>query len=65
MSTTQIDDSDPSVIHTGTWVKGGTAHEFKSTTSSSTTPGDTITVPFTGMCLLARVLVLCGGLNVR
>ncbi|KAJ7628327.1 hypothetical protein FB45DRAFT_1003995 [Roridomyces roridus] len=48
MSFTLIDDQDSSVSYKGTWVVGGTAHEYKSTVASSVTVGDTFTVPFTG-----------------
>ncbi|KAJ7220768.1 hypothetical protein GGX14DRAFT_675942 [Mycena pura] len=43
-----IDDRDPSVQYTGTWVVGGTSHEYAGTVSSSLKSGDHFQVPFTG-----------------
>ncbi|KAJ7489122.1 hypothetical protein FB451DRAFT_1223791 [Mycena latifolia] len=45
---TIIDDQDPAVSYTGTWVVGGTTHEHDGTVSSSVKAGDHFSVPFTG-----------------
>lgn len=55
MSTTIIDDSDPSQVkYDGAgWTKGGTSHENAGTVTSSTEVGDSFTVTFTGAsCIL-------------
>lgn len=50
MSTTYIDDQDLSkVVYNGTWVEGGTPHEYNNTVSSSTNVGDSFTVTFQGI----------------
>ncbi|KAJ7439701.1 hypothetical protein B0H11DRAFT_1828619 [Mycena galericulata] len=43
-----IDDRDPSVTYVGTWVIGGTIHEYDDTVTSSLNVGDHFSVPFTG-----------------
>ncbi|KAF8800921.1 hypothetical protein BYT27DRAFT_7216471 [Phlegmacium glaucopus] len=49
MSQTIIDDQDLThVKYTGTWVRGGTLHEYNDTVSSSTQVNDFFTVSFTG-----------------
>lgn len=48
MSTTNIDDQDPSVKYVGNWVPGGHPPEYNDTVTSSTHVGDYFTVPFTG-----------------
>ncbi|KAJ7619663.1 hypothetical protein FB45DRAFT_931364 [Roridomyces roridus] len=48
MSTVLIDDQDPSITYTGTWVVGGTIHEHDGTVSSSVKVGDHFSVPFNG-----------------
>ncbi|PPQ78459.1 hypothetical protein CVT25_011854 [Psilocybe cyanescens] len=50
MSTSIIDDSDPSQVQYsgGGWSKGGTSHEHDGTVTSSTAVGDSFTVSFTG-----------------
>jgi hypothetical protein len=45
---TVIDDQDPSITYTGTWVVGGTSHEHAGTVSSSVKVGNHFSVPFTG-----------------
>ncbi|KAF8176343.1 hypothetical protein K438DRAFT_1979137 [Mycena galopus ATCC 62051] len=46
-----IDDQDPSVKYTGTWVVGGTVHEHDDTVSSSVQVGNNFLVPFTGTAI--------------
>ncbi|KAJ7446594.1 hypothetical protein FB451DRAFT_1537538 [Mycena latifolia] len=48
MSYSIVDDRDPTVSYTGTWVVGGTSHEHDGTVSSSVNAGDHFSVPFTG-----------------
>ncbi|KAJ7768049.1 hypothetical protein B0H14DRAFT_3895021 [Mycena olivaceomarginata] len=48
---TLIDDRDPSVTYTGTWVPGGTTHEKDGTVSSSVKAGDHFSLPFTGTAI--------------
>ncbi|KAJ7347246.1 hypothetical protein DFH08DRAFT_1080311 [Mycena albidolilacea] len=48
---TLIDDRDPSVAYTGTWVPGGTTHEKDGTVSSSVKAGDHFSLPFTGTAI--------------
>ncbi|KAJ7699220.1 hypothetical protein B0H17DRAFT_1328265 [Mycena rosella] len=48
LSSSVIDDRDPTVSYTGTWVVGGTSHEHDGTVSSSLNVGDSFSVPFTG-----------------
>ncbi|KAJ7619665.1 hypothetical protein FB45DRAFT_162416 [Roridomyces roridus] len=48
MATSLIDDQDPSITYTGSWVVGGTIHEHDDTVSSSTKVGDHFSVPFQG-----------------
>ncbi|KAF7332917.1 Amidohydro-rel domain-containing protein [Mycena venus] len=46
-----VDDRDPSIVYTGTWVVGGTSHENGNTVSSSVKVGDHFSVPFTGTAI--------------
>lgn len=59
-----IDDRDLSkVTYTGTWVVGGTSHEYAGTVSSSTNVGDYFTLSFKGTVGTVVTLILITYLN--
>ncbi|KAJ7182874.1 hypothetical protein C8R43DRAFT_15790 [Mycena crocata] len=48
MPSSIFDDRDSTVTYTGSWIVGGSAHEYQNTVSSTTKAGDRFAFPFTG-----------------